>query len=82
MIETSMICLGEGDHKFTSSLVAPVNTHTRIRKPRRVHQSDELEEQVGLSLEQIGRFTFDRSLEFLGIVSRNAVPRLGLAPVH
>jgi hypothetical protein len=82
MIETGVICLREGNHQFTSPLVAPVHPDTSFCEPRGVHQSDELEEEIWLSLEKVGRFTLDSSLELLGILPWNAVPRLRLTPVH
>ena len=82
MIETGMIRLREGDHQFTSSLVAPVHSNTSFCEPRGVHQSDKLEEEIWLCLEKVGRFTLDSSLKLLGILPWNAVPRLRLTPVH
>jgi len=82
MIEPCVIGLGEGNDKFTRPLITAIDSHSCTSEPRGVHQRDELEEQIGLRLKQIGRFTFDRSFELLCIFAGNPIPRFRLAPVH
>ena len=82
MIETSVIRLRERDDELACALVAGVHIDTRLLQPLRIHQRYQLEEKVGLRLEQIGGLPLDSRLEFLSRGARNAVPRLRLAPVH
>ena len=82
MVEPSVISLGERNYEFPGTLVAGINPHTLVRQALRTHERDELEEKVRLRLEQVGRLFFNGRLEFLGVISRNSIPRLCFTPVH
>ena len=82
MIETGVIRLRERDDELACALVAGIYVDTRLLQPLRIHQRYQLEEKVGLRLEQVGGLPLDGRLEFLSRGARNAVPRLRLAPVH
>lgn len=82
MIEARMVRLRESDHELARALIAGVYLHPGLLEPSRVHESHQLEEQVGLDFEQVRGFLPDGRFKFLRIISRNAVPRLCLSPVH
>lgn len=82
VIEACVVSLRERNDEFTCPLITPINSDTCICHSLRVHQSDQLEEKIRLSLKEVGSFSFDRCLEFVGIISRNTVPRLRFTPMH
>ena len=82
MIEARVIRLRERNHKFTRPLIAAENANTSIRQSLGIHQRNQLEQEIRLRLEEVRCFTFDRSLELFGVITRDAVPSLGLAPMH
>jgi hypothetical protein len=82
MVKPGVISLRERDYKFPGTLVAGINPHTLVRQALRTHERDELEEKVRLRLEQVGRLFFNGSLKFLGVISRNSIPRFCFTPVH
>lgn len=82
MIESGMIGLREGDDEFAGSLVTCIDIHTAFLQPSGVHKGDKLKEEIRLCLKKIWCFTPDSSLKFVCIISRNAIPRFGLSPMH
>ena len=82
MVEPRMIRLRERDDELACALVAGKYVDTRLLQPLRIHQRYQLEEKVGLCLEQVGGLPLDGRFEFLSRGARNAVPRLRLSPVH
>lgn len=82
MIEASMISLREGDDEFACSLIAGINIDASFPHPLGIHQSDQLEQKIGLDFEKIRGFAPDRCLKFFRVCSGNTVPRFGFAPVH
>lgn len=82
MIETSMISLGERDHKLPGTLVAGVNANTSLADSLGVHQCDQLEQEVRLRFEEVRRLIFDSGLKFLSVLPWDPVPGFGFAPMH
>ena len=56
VIEARVVGLREGHHELARALVAGVHLDAGLAQPAGVHERDELEEQVGLRLEQIRGF--------------------------
>ena len=77
-----MVGLREGNDELACTLVAGVYVDASLLQSLRVHQGDQLEQQIGLDLEEIRSFPSDRRLEFLRVLAGDAVPGLGLTPVH
>ena len=82
MIEPRVVCLREGDYELAGTLVAGIHVDASLLESLRIHQGDQLEQQIGLDLEKIRSFPSDRRLEFLRVLAGDAVPGLGLSPVH
>ena len=51
MVEPGVVRLGKRYHELARSLVARVNFHACFFDPLGIHEGNQLEEQVGLSLE-------------------------------
>ena len=82
VIETCVISFRESDDKFASSLIARVNAYTSIDKSLRVHECDQLKEEVRLRFKQIRCLAFDGSLKFFCVVAGYPIPCLSFSPVH
>lgn len=82
MIESSVVSFWEGDNVLPRSLVASVNTNSSLFQSLRTHEGDELEEEVGLRVEQVRGFGPNSSLKLLCVVARDTIPGLGLSPMH
>ena len=82
MIEACMIGLRERQHELASALITSIDANTSIPDVLRVHERDQLEEQIGLRFEEIRSFPLHSCLEALRVIAGNAVPGLGLPPVH
>lgn len=82
MVEATMVCLGEGHDKLARTLIACIYRYTCLLEAFRGHQRDKLEEQIGLRVEEIRSLTPQSLLKLLCRRPWDAVPRLGLAPVH
>lgn len=82
MVEPRMVRLRKRDHKFVRPLIDREHPHSGLLHPSGVHERDELKQERGLLLEEVGRLGLDRSLELARIIAGDAVPSLGLAPVH
>ena len=82
VIEPGMISFREGDDKLPRPLITRVHIDSTFLQSGRVHERDELEEEIRLRLEEIRCFAPDRSLKFVRVVAGDAIPRLSLAPMH
>ena len=82
MIKARMIRLRERQNKLASALIASIDADASIADMLRVHKRDQLEEQIGLRFEEIRSFPLHSCLEALRVIAGNAVPGLGLPPVH
>jgi hypothetical protein len=51
MVKARVVSLWESDDKLACTLVARIDSHAGVAKPLRVHEGDQLEEQVRLRLE-------------------------------
>lgn len=76
-----MIRLWKGDDKLARSLVASADANIGLHELGRAHESDELEHEVGLLLEQFGCGFLHGSFELVVVCAWHAVPSLGLAKV-
>jgi hypothetical protein len=81
MVESGVIGARESDDELVWSLVDGGNADTVFLQPTGTHQSDELEHEVGLLLEEFGSGELHRRFELLVVLARNTVPRLGVAEV-
>lgn len=82
MVKSSVVGLGKGNDKLARTLVAGKDADTCFAQAIRVHERDQLKEKIGLGFKEIWCFALDCVFEFLGIFAGDAVPGLGLAPVH
>lgn len=67
MIESRVICLWERYDELPGALIRSIHFDTGLTQSARVHQGDELEEKVGLSLEEFRGLALDGFLEFFGL---------------
>ena len=63
MIKSSVICFWISDDKFPCPLVTSIDTNAGIGEPFRTQKRHQLEEKIGLSLEQVGGFLSNSVLE-------------------
>ena len=80
-VESAVVRLGEGDHEFTRVLIRPVHGDALADQERGREHGDELEEQIGLSREQVGHRLLEALLERVRGGAGNPVPGLGRAHV-
>ena len=82
MVEATMVCFGKGHDKLARTLITRIYRYACLLEAFRGHQCDKLEEQIGLRVEEIRSLTPQSLFKLLCCRPRDAVPRLGLAPVH
>lgn len=77
-----MVRLWKRDDKLVRPLVTGENTDAGFLQSLGAHQSDQLEEQIRLLLEELRRCGLHRGFELFVVCSGNSVPSLGFPPVH
>ncbi len=82
MVEATMVCLGKGHDKLARTLITRIYWYACLLEAFRGHQRDKLEEQIGLRVEEIRSLAPQSLFKLLCCTPWDAVPRLGLAPVH
>lgn len=82
VVKASMIGFREGNDKLASTLVASVHPDASVHNPLRVHEGHQLVQKIRLSFEEVWRFLLDRRFKLFCVVTRDTIPRFGLAPVH
>lgn len=81
VIEARVVAAREGDDELVRALIAGDDADTVLLETSRTHESDELEHEIGLLVEELGGGKLHGSLELLVVGAGNAVPGLGVAPV-
>lgn len=81
MVEAGVVRARERDDELVWSLVDGVHSAAVLLEMTGAHERDELEQKVGLLIEQLRSGSLHRGFELLVILSRNAVPRLRISEV-
>ena len=77
-----MVSPWECNNKFSRLLVESIDWNIGIHKFVRIHNGDQLVQQIRLTFEQFRRRRLHSIFKHLGAVARHAVPRFRLAPVQ
>lgn len=79
LIEAGMIGARERDHKLAGTLVHLIDGNAIFSQKIRIHNGDEMMQQIGRSFEQLFGVLFHDAFEIFRLVARHAVPSFGLA---
>ena len=82
VVEATMVRLWGSDNKLARSLITRIHGHACLFEAFRGHQRDKLEEQIRLRVKEVWSLTPQSLFEFVRRRPRDAIPRLGLPPVH
>ena len=81
MVEAGVVCLRKRDDELSCALIHGVHSNASFLQLLRSQESDQLEEKVGLGLEELRHSFAHGGLEFLRVFTRDAVPCLGSTKV-
>jgi hypothetical protein len=81
VIQAGVICFRERDNELASPLIACINTHPGLTQTERIHEGDELMQEIGLHKE-IWSLDADGGLKLLRVITRDAIPCLSFAPMY
>lgn len=76
MVEARVVSSRESDDEFVRTLIDGVDSTSVLLQMTGTHESDELEEKIGLLIEQLGCGSLHRRFEFLVVFSWDTVPSL------
>ena len=79
VVEARVVRAREGDDEFVWSLVDSVDVTTILLEVTGTHEGDELEEEIGLLIEEFGCSSLHRSFELFIVFSRDSIPSLRIS---